>query len=160
MFGFVEVCFVFLVLFITRIYFSDCDAVLHFYERFTKKPDKRLRGKIIWITGASSGIGEHLAYKLAQFGCKLVLSARRKDELERVKTQCLSKCHVGYFKAPSQPSDFYFLNAVTNSTEEAKPHRRFGVSRSRWLVVYPRNTFLHFCTWVNLLTTSQSWTRN
>lgn len=90
MFGFVEVCFVFLVLFITRIYFSDCDAVLHFYERFAKKPDKRLRGKIIWITGASSGIGEHLAYKLAQFGCKLVLSARRKDELERVKTQCLS----------------------------------------------------------------------
>ena len=96
MFGFVEVCFVFLVLFITRIYFSDCDAVLHFYKRFAKKPDKRLRGKIIWITGASSGIGEHLAYKLAQFGCKLVLSARRKDELVRVKTQCLSKCHVGY----------------------------------------------------------------
>ena len=96
MFGFVEVCFVFLLLFIVRIYFSDCDAVLHFYERFAKKPTKRLRGKIIWITGASSGIGEHLAYKLAQFGCKLVLSARRKDELERVKTQCLSKCHVGY----------------------------------------------------------------
>jgi len=90
MFGFLEVCVVFLLLFITRIYFSDCDAVLHFYERFAKKPDKRLRGKIIWITGASSGIGEHLAYKLAQFGCKLVLSARRKDELERVKTQCLN----------------------------------------------------------------------
>ena len=98
MFGFVEVCFVFLILFVTRIYFSDCDAVLRFYERFAKKPDKRLRGKIIWITGASSGIGELLAYKLAQFGCKLVLSARRKDELERVKTQCLSKCCVGYFE--------------------------------------------------------------
>ena len=97
MFGFVEACLVLLLIFITRIYFSDCDAVLHFYERFAKKPDKRLRGKIIWITGASSGIGEHLAYKLAEFGCKLVLSARRKDELERVKTQCLSKCHVGYF---------------------------------------------------------------
>ena len=96
MFGLVEVCVVFLLLFVTRIYFSDCDAVLHFYERFAKKPTERLRGKIIWITGASSGIGEHLAYKLAQFGCKLVLSARRKDELERVKTQCLSKCQVGY----------------------------------------------------------------
>lgn len=97
MFGFVEACLVLLLIFITRIYFSDCDAVLRFYERFAKKPGKRLRGKIIWITGASSGIGEHLAYKLAEFGCKLILSARRKDELERVKTQCLSKCHVGYF---------------------------------------------------------------
>ena len=57
MFGYVEVCFVFLLLFIVRIYFSDCDAVLHFYERFAKKPTKRLRGKIIFITGASSGIG-------------------------------------------------------------------------------------------------------
>ena len=117
MFGFVEVCFVFLVLFITRIYFSDCDAVLHFYERFAKKPDKRLRGKIIWITGASSGIGELLAYKLAQFGCKLVLSARRKDELERVKSQCLSKCHVGYLRLPCTQV-IYFLNSVANSTRE------------------------------------------
>ena len=92
MIGFLEICvFLFVVLHILRIYFADCDAVLHFYERFAKPPDKRLRGKVIWITGASSGIGEHLAYKLTEFGCKLVLSARRKDELDRVKNQCKSK---------------------------------------------------------------------
>nr|XP_058946187.1 dehydrogenase/reductase SDR family member 7-like [Pocillopora verrucosa] len=91
MIGFLEICvFLFVVLHILRIYFADCDAVLHFYERFAKPPDKRLRGKVIWITGASSGIGEHLAYKLTEFGCKLVLSARRKDELDRVKNQCMS----------------------------------------------------------------------
>lgn len=91
MLGFWELCFLlFLLLLVVRICFSDCDAVLHFYERFAKKPEPRLRGKIVWITGASSGIGEHLAYRLTQCGCKLVLSARRKDELERVKAQCIS----------------------------------------------------------------------
>lgn len=44
--------------------------------------------KIIWITGASSGIGEQLAYNLSNLGAKLILSARRREELERVKSNC------------------------------------------------------------------------
>lgn len=44
-----------------------------------------LKNKVVWVTGASSGIGEAITYALAKEGCKLVISARRKEELERVK---------------------------------------------------------------------------
>jgi dehydrogenase/reductase SDR family member 7B len=44
--------------------------------------------KKVWITGASSGIGEALAYAFAREGAALILSARNASELERVKAQC------------------------------------------------------------------------
>ena len=50
-----------------------------------------LKNKVVWITGASSGIGEHLAYELAKAGCKLILSARRQPELEGVRNKCIGK---------------------------------------------------------------------
>ncbi|OQU83299.1 hypothetical protein SORBI_3005G106500 [Sorghum bicolor] len=51
----------------------------------------RVDGKVVWITGASRGIGEVLAMQFANLGAKLILSARTKDELERVKKNILSK---------------------------------------------------------------------
>jgi dehydrogenase/reductase SDR family protein 7B len=45
-------------------------------------------GKVAWITGASSGIGECLAYELSSHGARLILSGRREEELERVKNAC------------------------------------------------------------------------
>lgn len=42
------------------------------------------KDKIVWITGASSGIGEALALELAKQEARIILSARREDELKRV----------------------------------------------------------------------------
>jgi short-subunit dehydrogenase len=42
------------------------------------------KNKIIWITGASSGLGKYMAYEFAKQGAKIALSARRKDKLEEV----------------------------------------------------------------------------
>ncbi|KAJ0681591.1 putative oxidoreductase [Helianthus annuus] len=43
--------------------------------------------KVVWITGASRGIGEVLAKQLAALGAKIIISARNEPELQRVKKQ-------------------------------------------------------------------------
>lgn len=48
------------------------------------------------ITGASSGLGEAMAHVFYKCGCKLILVARRKEELTRVKNDLISTYKV-YF---------------------------------------------------------------
>lgn len=67
----------------------------------------RINGKVVWVTGASSGIGEALVYELAKKGAKLIISSRRKEELERVKGNCPAAAQANIRIIPldlSQPS--------------------------------------------------------
>ena len=48
------------------------------------------KNKIVWITGASSGIGEALVYALNQQGAKLIISSRKAESLYKVKQKCKS----------------------------------------------------------------------
>ncbi|MGE8683770.1 MAG: SDR family NAD(P)-dependent oxidoreductase [Acinetobacter sp.] len=51
--------------------------------------NENLEGKVVWITGASSGLGEALAKEFALQGAQVVLSARRFEELEKVRVSLL-----------------------------------------------------------------------
>jgi short-subunit dehydrogenase len=74
-----------------------------------------LAEKVIWITGASSGIGEALVKNLAQYQVNLILSARRKEELERVKDECQNcKAQLNLL-----PLDLEDSNSLKNKVEEA-----------------------------------------
>ncbi|XP_043986052.1 hydroxysteroid 11-beta-dehydrogenase 1-like protein isoform X4 [Gambusia affinis] len=49
-----------------------------------------LRGARVLVTGASSGIGEQMAYHYARFGAQIVITARREKVLQQVTEKCLS----------------------------------------------------------------------
>ena len=57
---------------------------------------------VIWITGASYGIGAALAKIYAQRGVKLILSARRISALEKIKSECLTPENIKIMKQAIQ----------------------------------------------------------
>lgn len=55
---------------------------------------RRFENQVVWITGASSGIGAALAEAFGREGAKLVLSARRRAELDQVAAKCAGEPFV------------------------------------------------------------------
>lgn len=63
------------------------------------------RNKRIWITGASSGIGEALAYSCAGEGAHLIISSRKETELRRVATAASEKGAASVLVQPLDLAD-------------------------------------------------------
>lgn len=70
--------------------------------------------KIVWVTGASSGIGEALAKGLAARGAKVILSGRRVEALERVAEGLSTETLV----LPFEATDYEALPAVVAKAEQ------------------------------------------
>lgn len=60
------------------------------------KKSKMFVGKVAWITGASSGIGEALVYEFVERGATVVASSNDLPELERVKRNCRDNTEMVY----------------------------------------------------------------
>lgn len=73
----------------------------------------------VWITGASSGIGEALAHAFAHAGAQLILSARRSNELERVKADCMRSSGAPAERFLILPLDLADAASLPNKTQEA-----------------------------------------
>lgn len=78
-----------IVIFLCKFAAFDADLTLLYREAFDAKIAS-LRNKVVWISGASSGIGAAVAVELATAGAKLVLSSRKVDQLQKVRNKCLA----------------------------------------------------------------------
>src|SRR5258708_11247993 len=57
----------------------------------TELPSFDITGKVVFVTGASSGIGRHFAEVLALAGAKVALAARRTDRLAELAREIEAK---------------------------------------------------------------------
>ena len=99
------------------------------------RPSRFREVSVVVITGASSGIGEALAYRYAQRGCKLVLAARSRDKLDQVAEQC-------------RKLGALVVSLPTDVTREAECKRLIDSAISNFgtldLLVCLRHSSLHF----------------
>ncbi|KAM3920183.1 dehydrogenase/reductase SDR family member 7 isoform 1-T1 [Leptodactylus fuscus] len=116
--GFLLYCVIQLV----RIGRADGDLTLLWAERFGVSPESKLRGNVIWVTGASSGIGEELCYQLAKLGASIILSARREGELLRVKKKCLEISSLEEKDLLIVPLDLTDLSTHQAATDKVIKH--------------------------------------
>lgn len=88
-----------------------------------KSMRKKLAGKVVMITGASSGLGEAFAHVFYKAGCRIILSSRKQSELARVRRELLQTYKVLYYKCSKDSLIIYFfkLYFLTFQTSQTYP---------------------------------------
>ena len=100
--------------------------------------------RVVWITGASSGIGEGLAKEYSRRGAFVVLSARRERELERVRTELPDPDSA--LCVPYDVTDFDGAEAVTARVLAAVGHvdvlvNNAGIDYKDWVANTPLSIY-------------------
>ena len=79
------------------------------------KSHKEFQNKVVWITGASSGIGKGLVKSFNELGAKVILSSRKKTALEQVITDF----NLDPTRNKVLPVDLEKLNTLDDITDQA-----------------------------------------
>ena len=99
-----------------------------------------MKGKVLVITGASSGIGEAAAKKAAKEGAKVVLAARRADRLDNITEQI-----------QQDGGEAVYLQTDVTSYEEMKRLADFAVEKYGTFHVWINNAGLMPLSFINKL---------
>lgn len=106
-----------------------------------KRLAAELEGKTVLITGASSGIGEQLAYMLADMNIHMILVARREDKLSAIKNDIEQKnARVSIFRADLRKAED--MEAFLNFNHQLPDGLDYIVSNAGKSIMRPINNSL------------------
>ncbi len=108
-----------------------------------------LEGRTALITGASSGLGKHFAKTLHQAGAFVIISARRTEKLEKLKTELGDKCELFKLDVTSEESVSELksniesanlqLDILINNAGTSDPQKFKDLSEESWNYVLETN---------------------
>ncbi|XP_043859098.1 corticosteroid 11-beta-dehydrogenase isozyme 1 [Dromiciops gliroides] len=84
----------------------------YFYPTTDNFRPEMLQGKKVIVTGASTGIGEQIAYHLARMGAHLVVTAWTEEKTEEVISECLKLGAASAHFIPGTMEDLVFAEQV------------------------------------------------
>jgi short-subunit dehydrogenase len=76
-------------------------------------------GRVVVVTGGSSGIGRSAAHQLADQGARIVLAARSKDALEQARQECVARGAEDVLVVPTDVAEALEVEALFEAAEEA-----------------------------------------
>ncbi|XP_003220479.1 11-beta-hydroxysteroid dehydrogenase 1 [Anolis carolinensis] len=89
-----------------------------FYSRKEDFKPEMLKGKYVIVTGASTGIGEQMAYHLARMGSHILITARTEAKLQKVVSRCLELGAASARYVNGSMEDIIFAQLVVKKAEE------------------------------------------
>ncbi|XP_062451002.1 11-beta-hydroxysteroid dehydrogenase 1-like [Rhea pennata] len=88
-----------------------------FYSARENFKPEMLKGKRVIVTGASTGIGEQMAYHLARMGSHILVTARTETKLQKVVEQCLKLGAASAQYVSGSMEDMAFAEHVVKEAE-------------------------------------------